>query len=444
MEIGAIKSPAGAERWPKLPIDPAQTKAWLETRTALLINQPAFADIWFRMMQDKDKELAWFTDQVPIAATNDQFMFINPKEYFKFKLLHRVFIACHEICHSIFNHCGMMYSFQKTGSIGYSDGLRLPYDNDICNTSTDCLINDLLIHGKVGEMPCDQTGKKIGCHGLAGITYQDDITTAYRKLFEDMFGKGKQGAKNYEKKQKTGAYSQGKGFDEHLKPGQGTGKTPTKAQEERNPQAWDNALAAALAAAKAQGRLPAALERGLAKLLTPQIDWRDSLTLTVSRRLGADFSTWNTLDNELMLRGIGAPSKTKFGCETIVFVTDSSGSVNQSTADMFNSEGVGLMEQARPRTLIYMQCDAAVQEYVEIDDPSDLVRMVKGGGGTDFRPVFERLEKEGIEPEVLIYLTDLEGTFPNHAPPYPVIWATIKDHNIPFGDKVLIPAQLPE
>jgi predicted metal-dependent peptidase len=444
MEPGTIRThDSTIDKWPKLSLTPQQTQLWMQTRTALLVNQPAFADVWFRMMCDRDKELAWFTDQIPTAATNDRFMFINPQEYFKYKLIHRVFIACHEICHAIFNHCGAMYRFQHTKYILYPDGLKLPYDNDICQVSTDCLINDMLIRGKVGEMPCDNKGNKIGCHGLARITYEDDITTAYRKYFEYLNGKGKRGAENYSKG-KGNEPDTGNTFDEHLNPGEGTGKTPTQAEDERNPQAWDNAVAAALASAKAQGKLPSTLERGLSKLLEPQVDWRDQLPVIVSKRLGTDFSTWDSLDNELMLRGIGAPSKARFGCGTVVFAVDTSGSINQRTADMFATEAVGLLEQARPRQLIYIQCDAAVQEYVEIDDAGDLVRMLKGGGGTSFTPVFERIEQEGLDPDVLIYLTDLEGSFPSAPPNYPVIWGAISNHVAPFGDTIKLPAQLSE
>jgi predicted metal-dependent peptidase len=440
MEIGAIKTEDSAiDKWSKLSLTPLQSKQWMETRTALLVNQPAFADVWFRMMVDRDKELAWFTDEIPTAATNDRFMFINPQEFFKYKLIHRVFISCHEILHAIFNHCGAMYRFQKAGYILYPDGLKLPYDNDICQVSTDCLVNDTLIRGKVGEMPPD------GSHGLARITYEDDITTAYRKLFEAWNGKGKKGVENYSKgKGNKSPDHGGKGFDKHLAPGQGTGKAPAQAEEQRNPQQWDNALSAALASAKAQGKLPLALERGLSKLLEPQIDWRDQLPVVVSRRLGTDFSTWDSLDNELMLRGIGAPSKARFGCGTVVFAVDTSGSINQKTMDMFNTEGVGLMEQARPRQLVYIQCDAQVHEYIELDSPEDMMRKLIGGGGTSFRPVFDRIEQEGLDPDVLIYLTDLEGTFPSLPPSYPVIWCTIRDHEVPFGDKVVLPKQLQE
>ncbi|MGC8698404.1 MAG: VWA-like domain-containing protein, partial [Halothiobacillus sp.] len=46
---------------------------------------------------------------------------------------------------------------------------------------------------------------------------------------------------------------------------------------------------------------------------------------------------------------------------------------------------------------------------------------VQGGGGTDFRPVFARLQGDA-SVDVLIYCTDLAGQFPPMAPQFPVFW----------------------
>lgn len=442
MEIGST-APASAQAtlqaaWPKLTLSSEHLKLWMETRTMVLWSQPAFADVWYRMMPDKDKELAWFTDKTLNAATDGQFMYINPATFFKRPLKHRVYICCHEIAHCIFDHCGIGYHLQKLGKIVYPDGIVLPYDNDISQVSCDCLINDMLIRGKVGEVPPD------AIHGEAGITYEDDFFSAYRKLFEQTFGKvGKGGGlKNYASKLTPKSNS----FDEHLPPGQPQGKSSQKAQEERNPQAWDNALSAALKAAKRSGEFSAVLERGLSKILEPQIDWRDQFQFAVSKRIGNDNSTWSMLDNELMLQGIGAPGKTKYGCELVVCVNDTSGSINQITVDIFMTECIGVLEQARPARMILIQCDAKITEWVEIEDVNDLIgRKIRGGGDTDFRPPFDRLHQEGLEPDCLIYLTDLDGTFPSAPPSYPIIWATIsKGRKAPFGETIEIPKQLSE
>ncbi|QLQ25062.1 MAG: hypothetical protein HZT41_09480 [Dechloromonas sp.] len=37
----------------------------------------------------------------------------------------------------------------------------------------------------------------------------------------------------------------------------------------------------------------------------------------------------------------------------------------------------------------------------------------KGYGGTDFRPVFEWVANEGLNPSCLVYLTDMAGYFPS-------------------------------
>jgi predicted metal-dependent peptidase len=77
----------------------------------------------------------------------------------------------------------------------------------------------------------------------------------------------------------------------------------------------------------------------------------------------------------------------------------------------------------------------AVEHFTSDDLPLNLTP--KGGGGTNFIPVFEHIADEGMEPSALIYLTDLEGTFPQHEPDYPVLWVdTYGKHKPPFGEHV--------
>ena len=63
---------------------------------------------------------------------------------------------------------------------------------------------------------------------------------------------------------------------------------------------------------------------------------------------------------------------------------------------------------------------------------------IKGGGGTDFRPVFDYITEHDLKPETMVYLTDLYGDFPHEAPAYPVVWAATTNENVPWGDVVRI------
>ena len=62
-----------------------------------------------------------------------------------------------------------------------------------------------------------------------------------------------------------------------------------------------------------------------------------------------------------------------------------------------------------------------------------------GGGGTDFRPIFNRIGEKRLPISCLVFMTDTNGTFPEEAPRYPVLWV-VKGHGekVPFGTVVLL------
>ena len=75
-----------------------------------------------------------------------------------------------------------------------------------------------------------------------------------------------------------------------------------------------------------------------------------------------------------------------------------------------------------------IQCDAAIQEHVKISCEEEFdsyisTMSIKGLGGTDFRPVFDLVDRLMEEGEIadlkgLIYFTDGRGTFPARKPEY--------------------------
>ena len=47
---------------------------------------------------------------------------------------------------------------------------------------------------------------------------------------------------------------------------------------------------------------------------------------------------------------------------------------------------------------------------------------IKGGGGTDFRPFFKLVQDGEVTGDVVLFFTDMWGTFPEEEPMVPVIW----------------------
>jgi predicted metal-dependent peptidase len=83
--------------------------------------------------------------------------------------------------------------------------------------------------------------------------------------------------------------------------------------------------------------------------------------------------------------------------------------------------------------------DAKVQEVVPFEGlESFLLRAtMKGGGGTDHRPVFEWLAENRLRPDLFIGLTDLFTRLPTVRPHFPVLWVTPSKHGTaPWGTLV--------
>lgn len=429
--ISKVKTPGViglTQTWEKVKLTPIQAQRWTETRTGLLWSQPAFADILYSMMVGSDGEQAWFTDKIPTAATDDRFMYLNPEGFLKRELEERIFIACHEVWHAMLGHCGVMHRLRTAGVILYPDGVSLPYHEDTMQIAADCVINDGLVQAKVGRKPKD------AWHMPHLIRVTMGIVDAYRILYRQA---GRPRSQQITIDSEDGP----KSFDVHLTPGQGRGKTPAEAQSERNQPAWDGAITAAIQACKNQGKGSFDLKQAFGKIVEPEIPWQELLRTAFNRRVGNGHQTWETLDSEFVIRGIGAPGRLTWGAGRVIVVQDSSGSINQNMSNKFMSETTGIVEDARPRELILCQCDDAILEWEEVQDTNDLRRKLRTGrGGTSFVPVFEKIKRECLEPDVLIYFTDTYGDFPHEKPNYPVIWASIvPNRTVPFGDLIYVP-----
>lgn len=437
LAIGALEFARTKQAPKRVEITSAQEQAWDETRTALLWSAPAFSHILYTMMADGGPTGAYFTDAVACAGTDDRFVFLNPETFFKYGLAERVFIVAHEISHAIMNHCGQMQTYKALGNVRYPDGATLPYREGLMGQAVDYIVNDLLIESRVGKF----NGEWL--HDKSIATGHDQALAVFRKLYEEQEESKKPSGND----PGSGASKPDQqGFDDHLAPGSGQGQSPMQAQQERSQTEWQTTVAAAMHAAKVQGKLPAAMEEFFKELLGPQISWADKIEAFFARKVGNQSYSWATLDRQLIVRGVGAPGRVGYGADTIIVAIDTSGSIGIQEVETFFGEVRGILEDLNPKKLLIMWCDAQVHRTDEALDDMDLkglrAKGVPGRGGTDFRPVFEEIANQHLEPDALVYLTDGLGAFPETAPPFPVLWGNIyPSSQYPFGDVVDVPVQ---
>ena len=195
---------------------------------------------------------------------------------------------------------------------------------------------------------------------------------------------------------------------------------------------WKVALTQAVSVARCQGKFPQCLARLINEALHPSVPWQEVLR-NFFRDLAKDDYSWSRPNKRFLQFDIYLPSLVSPSLGEIVVALDTSGSITKKLLAEFLAEVQGLLDFGRPRKLHLLDCDAAIHSTHEFV-PGDRVDVQPhGGGGTDFRPVFDYVAEQSFDPCALVYLTDLYGTFPDAPPPYPVLWVSYGTDSAPFG-----------
>lgn len=204
-------------------------------------------------------------------------------------------------------------------------------------------------------------------------------------------------------------------------------------QAERLAGDWRLKLAAAAQEAQRQGHLPADVARAVGVALRPKVDWRAALAAFV-QPTRADYS-FTPPDRRFLCDDIILPDMNNEGVEDVVFAVDTSGSIDEELLSQFTAEIRAVMQTWPQMRAHLCACDAAVHGWREICGEENGLQVqgdfFRGGGGTDFRPVFDEARKKHLCPVALVYLTDGCGTYPDAPPEYPVLWVLGGTHRQP-------------
>lgn len=417
----------------------------------LMLKFPFWSELYYSMGVIEDYD-------IPTLATNGRLMWVNPDFWKTLSLNLKISAIAHEVAHKMLLHCSRR-------------GHRNPM---LWNIAADYVVNAML----------EENGMEIGkgwIHDMkyAGwsveAVYSDLEKQAKQQQPQPQQGKGEPGD---EQGQQAGGEGEGsseggqEGDDDAdggdaqggpaTQPGGGAdvdvpGVTQeqkdkyghdikevegTPEQKEQYEQEVQKAVQKAIMTARAMGSMPSGVEQAVEDAYEPAKEpWYNHLHRFMQALSVAEYN-WAKTNKKLgAVHGFCAPHHYSESLGEIVLGYDTSGSVcNAADQAQFSAHVQAIFAEAKPQKVHVVYFDAKVQR-VNVYEHGDMefVNKPKGGGGTDFRPVFDYIEDEGIVPAVLIMLTDTYGTFPTVEPEYPVIWASVEAQgNAPWGDVIYV------
>ncbi|MNR71516.1 hypothetical protein D3C71_21450 [compost metagenome] len=202
---------------------------------------------------------------------------------------------------------------------------------------------------------------------------------------------------------------------------------------------WKVALEAAT---HMQGDLPGNLLAVVGNTLKSKVDWRSVLQNFAEASMQAPDYSMRVVNRRYLHLGFILPGLQGSSMRSIVVVRDTSGSIGRQYRELFNGELLDIVERMKPEALYVLDVDTHIRKVQTMleGDEEDFDPNMHGGGGTSFCEPFRWVEEEGIDCACVVYLTDLQGRFPDQEPDYPVLWAVPEGSNRgqqpPFGELV--------
>jgi len=356
------------------------------------------------------RPIKW-SDRVPTAGmTVRGSMFINPAWAEENIQNHRQmqFLLAHECMHFMLLH-------------GMRRGAR---DAKGWNYAADAVINDTLVQAGVGEF----IDGGVEWQGAAN----ESTEAIYAKLPKNDSGGDDSGSGSGQPGNEPG------GIGQDIIEGDDNGHAMSPAELAEIEQDVRLEVAQAAKAAKARGDVPAGLARLIDEIVNVKTPWYDALERFFTGMVKEGYS-WQRPNRRMLASGIvlpGADRVPKMG--KVVVGVDTSGSIGAEELAHFQGHLNRIMEQCTPEEVHVVYCDLQIAgvDVFTCEQLPVKFESVGGGGGTSFRPVFEYITEQGIQPDALVYLTDMYGDQDHiDRPGYPVVWCSTSNiDTAPFGD----------
>lgn len=373
-----------------------------------ILDQTMFAQLFYSLehveLRSDDPRFA-ARGLKPTAYCDGKELGVNPEFFQSLPIPQQITVLGHETLHAALEH---PWRFNPT-----------LHDINLANIAMDFEVNAILVENKFAPLHESCWLYDAKYHGWP-----------WEKIYEDL-------KQQCEKNGKEGGDGPG-----GMKLGMAdvAGCPGDKAEiEEVRSRLQSKVVNAARMAEKMQGSIPEAFKRLIEKILCPPIPWHEVMR-RFFRSINYNDYKWDRPDRVgfFKTRTI-QPRLYSEQLDSLVICIDTSGSIGQKELNEFAYHTNGVIQETNPQKvyLIYINANVCgdVEEYDRSQFP--ITFEARGGGGTDFRPAFDWCKEHGVTPDVLLYFTDMYGTFPNDDPGFPTLWITATpNHKVPFGEVI--------
>ena len=356
-------------------------------RIALLLKHPFFGNLATRL------KLVNADDWCPTAGTDGRNFYYNRKFIDSLTPKEAEFLFGHEVLHNVFEHMLLR------------QGGRQPV---LWNIAADYAVNQILVEGKIGEMPQGKKGENKG--------FQDDKYKDWNaeKIYDELYKTAKKNGKDAIEKL-------GKLLDEHIDWGKGpsgkgksdkdkNGKGQPVYSKEELKKIRDEVKEAMISAAQSTGAgsLPGAIQKMVKELTEPKMDWREIIQQQIMSTLKSDY-TWMRPSRKSWHTSAILPGQNNDQMIDICLAIDASGSISDQQCKEFLTEVKNIMDQYKDFRIHLWTFDTKVFNPVVFtpDNADELLDYTLGsGGGTEFECNWDYMKAEGIVPKKFIMFTD--------------------------------------
>lgn len=311
------------------------------------------------------------SQEVTLAATDGDRVYLNPGAAARLAPAELDGLLLHEVLHAALSHVGR----------------RGPRDRKHWNRAADLIVNGMVAQA---GLPVTEGTARDGHLETLSV---EEVYAALERAEEDQQVEGETG---------------------DLLDGPPSDAPPSSARSGQKPsdvsKRWKGTLEQARAAQSMSGKGadPLGLHRELARLAPARLDWKSQLWRFLART-PVDFGGF---DRRFVGRGLYLEALDDESLMALIAV-DTSGSVDDEAVKALVAEVQGILgAYPHVRAELYYADTEAYGPY-PLSAGSE-IPPAQGGGGTDFRPVFGKVEEHN--PDLLVYLTDGYGDFPEIPP----------------------------